>query len=198
MRLLLCALLFTHLFPVLEARAADIPEPPVVTVTLEGGPVRMLVTPSGTGPSLADMDAVVHVVLVDQSGVPIWHFPYQDIWLDDTGDGSVSLCRNSSLADANTDSAGHTTISGAMAAGGSTQTGLAVRVLGVAYLDQPVDISVNSPDHDGNLVVDIADLGQLGVDYAGPYRFRWDLTHDGSVDLSDVASFARHFGDTCP
>jgi hypothetical protein len=89
---------------------ADVPDLPNVTVTLEGSPGTLLVTPARAGPTLAQRGMVVHVVIHDALDRPIVGFPFQDIWLDDVGDGSLSLCNGGSSADLNTDHDGHTTI----------------------------------------------------------------------------------------
>ena len=60
-------------------------------------------------------------------------------------------------------------------------------------------LSVNSPDINGDLVVDLVDLGMFAGDYNNAsYDFRSDLTGDGIENLADIGEFAMYNGDECP
>ena len=56
----------------------------------------------------------------------------------------------------------------------------------------------DSPDWKGDLVVNMADLGELGIAYATGYDFAWDLVYDGVINFADIAEFGLHLGEACP
>jgi len=59
-------------------------------------------------------------------------------------------------------------------------------------------VRVNSPDIDGDGVVDVGDVVMFAQDYFGAYAYRSDLRCDGHIDLSDVARMAAAVGATYP
>jgi len=61
------------------------------------------------------------------------------------------------------------------------------------YCAQNLDLGlkVNSPDLDGDLLVNLADLTLFARDYFGPYNYRSDLYWNGAVDLADIVYFSR-------
>jgi hypothetical protein len=168
------------------------------SATLQGGPLTLRMSPARTAPSIGDLGAAVHVEIRNADDQPIASFPLQDLWLDDVGDGSITLCAGGSVADANTDADGQTTITGAIAGGGSSEAGLYLYVVGTPLQQDLLDIAVNSADLDGNLVVDLSDLAAFATDFANGYAFRSDLAFDGELDLSDLGVFSIHYGETCP
>lgn len=89
-----------------------------------------MVTPGGSAPALVDQGVMVWAQVLDVEDQPVPNFPSQDIWLDDSGDLSLGLCKGGSHADANTDADGITTISGAVFAGGFTPGGTQVWIAG--------------------------------------------------------------------
>lgn len=173
---------------------AGIPDETQSTATSNAG--TLLIVPSGAGPTLADANAVISVHVVDANGDDIVGYPFQDIWVDDAGDGSISLCNGGSVADANTNATGDATISGGIAGGGWTQAGLRVYLAGVAITGSlALSIDVNSCDIDGNLVVGLNDLGEFALNFSGGagYAFRSDFIPDGVINLADVGEFAIHY-----
>lgn len=56
---------------------------------------------------------------------------------------------------------------------------------------------VNSPDINGDLVVNLQDIQLFVADYHGAYSFRSDFNFDGEVDLSDLAVLTGGVGATC-
>ena len=56
----------------------------------------------------------------------------------------------------------------------------------------------NSPDIDGNLIVNLGDLGLFADNFFGEYDFRSDFYWDGVLNLSDVGRMATTFGEVCP
>ncbi len=55
----------------------------------------------------------------------------------------------------------------------------------------------NSPDIDGSLSVDLADIPYLAADYQGPYNYRSDFDFDGAIGLTDIAVMAGALGVAC-
>jgi hypothetical protein len=178
------------------ARAGFLPDPSLSTATSNNG--HTYIAADGTGPSLASAGLTITVTLRDAVGVPISNFPFQDIWVGSDVPGDVVLCYQGSLADKNTDAAGMTTISGPIVGGGSTQAGLRVYASGLAIDTSPLPISVNSPDINRDLWVDIADLGPFAVDYInGHYDYEIDFNGDGAENLVDLGIFVMHNGMGC-
>lgn len=179
---------------------AGVPDPGASTVYTNGGEATL--TPGGLAQSLATYGVTVTVTVRDGSGLAIPAFPAADIWLDDIGNGDINLCQSGSTADAQTDGAGFTTISGVMAGGGWTQSGMSVYVSGVAVTggSGPVlNIDLNSPDITRDRIVDLGDISLFQSDVLPPNNaFRSDYTHDGIVDLGDISLFSSWIGDSCP
>jgi hypothetical protein len=195
-RLLSLAVAGTMLLGLSSLAAAGIPDDTLSTATSAGGTV--LVTPAGTGDTLGSKGATISVNVQDVNGVAIAGYPFQDIWADDIGNGDVALCQGGSVADANTDASGNTTISGAIAGGGSTQAGMKVYLAGTPLAGAALAINVNSPDITGDLKVDLADIGQFATDFSGAYDFRSDFVADGVINLADVGQLGLHNGEVCP
>jgi hypothetical protein len=185
------------------AASAGIPDDTTSTATSAGGIV--MITPSGAGASLASHGATVTVTVLDVGSLPVANYPFQDIWLDDVGNGEISLCQGGSSADANTNASGVTTIGGVISGGGFTlitQVWIAGTPLTAPMTDGLPSPSAsspafNSPDIDGSLGVDIVDFGTFGADF-GSTQFRSDLVADGVVDISDFGTFGTSFGQVCP
>lgn len=168
--------------------------------TATSNPGHLLISPKGTGPSLAEADVVITLTLLDGTGTPISNYPFQDMWVDDDGNGDIFMCHQASLADHNTDAAGVTTFSGSFTGGGWTQNGLRVYVAGMPIANDLLAIDVASPDYNRDNRVDIVDLGQFAMDYIDvEYDFWCDFNGDGAEDLADLGIFAAHHGTLgCP
>ena len=162
-------------------------------------PGVLLIRPDGAGPTLLDRGCEIELVVLNTSLIPIEGYPYQDMWLDDVGNGDLSICVGGALADANTDADGRTWFTGAVAGGGWTQAGILVYLGGTPLEGLPLDIQVNSPDIDGDTAVGLTDLGIFAEDYAsGEMPFRSDFVHDGVLNLSDIAVMADALQARCP
>ena len=58
---------------------------------------------------------------------------------------------------------------------------------------------MNSADITGDRVVNIADVGEFGVDFgSGAFAFRSDFIDDGELNIADVGEFALHNQEVCP
>lgn len=165
----------------------------------------ILVCPQGDGESLAEVGATI-TVQVSLECVTISGLPPEDIWVFGC-DSGMTLCapaRRAIDADRPSDENGFTTVSGTIRAGGSS-TGLFLAVRGwVATGDCPcqelicLPITVVSPDIDGNLIVDLVDLGVFAGTYPPqPYASSSDFNGDGVINLLDVSLFAKHWQHSC-
>lgn len=203
---LLSALL---VLPVLAA-ASPVPDLDNSTATLYyHGPVSLCVVPGGGGDLLSEartldgtpVDATVHVWIYDGMANPIFAFPWEDIWLESTA-GSLAACYPLGvMADAATDFDGYTSFSGALSAGGHSAVGekLQVLIVGTPVDCCDLDIRFNSPDVNGDRVVDLTDVFLFSQAYlSGAYEYAADFFADGVLDLSDLVVFSRHVNASCP
>lgn len=194
--------------------AADIPPLPYAEVSVATeGPLSLLCTPDGSGISFTQVfdstgqpvDGTITMTLYDDSppwGDPVAFFPAEDIWLEDMA-GYLVSCPGGTIPDGNTDANGTTTWTGVLHAGGHSEpvggNHLAIMVMGgnIEGGDLP-NFRLNSPDLNGDLVVNLTDVAQFTMGYYGPYAYQVDLHWDGTVNLSDLAELARAVGATCP
>ena len=195
-RLLSLAAASIMLLGLASLASAGIPDDTNSTATSASGAV--LVTPAGTGTPLSNAGLTISVNVRDSNDDPIAGYPFQDIWADDVGNGDIALCQGGSVADGNTNASGDATISGAFAAGGSTQAGLQVYLAGTPLAGAALGIDLTSCDITGDLKVDLAVIGEFGTDFSGAYNFRSDFTVDGTVNLADVGELGIHNGEVCP
>jgi hypothetical protein len=159
----------------------------------------IFVCPAGDGPTLASQGLTITVTLEDAGGDPIAGFPFEDIWVGDCGSGDMALCAGGSVADANTNANGMTTISGALAAGGCAQGGLCVYVAGSVISGSVLPIDVVSPDLNGDLSVDLLDVAAfVNLYFSGNYEFCVDFDGNSDLNMCDMALFLEHQNHVCP
>lgn len=151
------------------------------------------------GGPLVTTDATITLTLRDSAGYPIVYFPAEDLWIE-SSNGGMARCPGGSIAEANTDYDGQTRWSGSFRAGGWSTGSLQVYVNGSPVTDGAVAIRVNSPDIDGNLSVDLADVAVFASHYFGfdHYDYSCDYNFDGALNLSDIALLANGVGTVCP
>jgi hypothetical protein len=168
--------------------------------------LTLLVRPDGAGrsfdaaflPGGATADATLTLELRNANWEPVPNFPREDVWLEAVDDGLVP-CLGGTIADADTDALGITHWQNPLCAGGVSQGPTIVLVNGALIeLTSPVALGFNSPDLNGDLVVNLTDLALFAGDYFGPYAFRSDLYRDTQINLHDLAVFAPAFGASCP
>ena len=175
-------------------------------VTAPGG--SLLVCPCGDGHTLAQMynplggvvDGTIHVELLNLYADPMVNYPAEDIWLTSTG-GNFAFVEPGTIADHATDMAGHTEFVEPLAAGGhraGSDGPLVVYVAGTAMLTPISLVTINSPDINGDLRVDLTDVTLFATDYVDGYANQSDLVRDGVVNLADLSAFATHIGHNCP
>ena len=176
---------------------AGIPDETQSSAVSAGGVV--LITPGGTGGSIADEGATITVTVLDAGGLPVPNFPFQDIYLGHPGDNSIVLCQGGSTADFNTNANGVPTLSCVISGGGFSPT-TQVYINGTPLSginNPPLTVGLNSPDINGDLNVNLNDFSAFGVDFGGN-AFRSDYVYDGVVNLGDFSRFGQTFGETCP
>ena len=158
----------------------------------------VLISPGGLAPSLAEQGVAIEAVVwyVD-STYPCVNYPWEDLTIGASGSGTLNFCGLYPVADSDTDEFGRVTLDGTPFGGGHDTAGIRVLIAGVPY-DEILPIAVNSPDIDGNLVVDIGDFALFGLDFGRDDAFRSDFVHDGIVDIADFSLFGLHFGESCP
>ena len=60
-------------------------------------------------------------------------------------------------------------------------------------------MSYNSPDINGDLIVNLTDISLFAVDFFGAvYMYRSDFNYDGAINLTDLAMLAPTIGVPCP
>jgi hypothetical protein len=139
----------------------------------------------------------VTVTVFDCNGDPLTDYPAEQITFHDPRD-EIQFCATF-MADHATDAQGQTTFSGAVAGGGWGIENVLVLVHTAGFIYPELPLSFNSPDINGDLVVDLADVGLFAQDFGnGAYDFRSDFTHDGVENLSDVGRLVQHYGESCP
>jgi hypothetical protein len=75
-----------------------------------------------------------------------------------------------------------------------------IGVTGLALVSDPgMDIQFNSADINGDLVVNLVDVGAFSGPYgSGTYQYALDFRWDGVLNLADVARLSVGLGTTCP
>jgi len=144
----------------------------------------------------------IQIQLIDRNGLPMPGIPPTDIWFQPfSGSEVLSFKPGTWGTDFPTDLTGSTITTLQLSAGGCVQLGLQCVVLdpiGIAViLQNPVvhPINFNSPDLNGDLVVNLTDLAIFGAAYGKPAAYTWccDYNDDGVVNLSDLAIFGTHY-----
>ncbi len=178
--------------------------------------VQLMVTPGGNGPTFDEAsyfggisaDATLRIQIWIQDGsspFPLVGFPGEDIWLEAPG---LVPCIGGSSAEGDTDTQGWVTFINPLRMGGwmdpeGEPQSFRVMLSGDWLRDETGGLLapgmvLNSPDINGDLVIDLGDLGLFATDFFGAYNFRSDFFWDGVLNLADVGRLAASFGDQCP
>jgi len=149
-------------------------------------------------PGETDVNATITANLCDINGDPVFLYPASDVWLEsnDLSKAGFTYCAGGTNADADSDINGDTTFSGTLFAGYSGE-GAKVLVNGTV-INAPLDIKFNSPDINGDLLVNLTDVILFATDYYGVYNYRSDFYWDGNLNLSDIVILAVHNTHDCP
>lgn len=182
---------------------ADIVDPCKSEAQLNAGatPVALYACPQGDTPSFASQGWSIDIVVRDRGDNPVPAIPAADFWLVDCNPvNDIALCGGaaSTNADGPTDAAGMTSMSSATFAGGGCANRIAVVVQGLIIgCEAPacLDVSVRTPDLNGDLTVGLVDLSLMAAAYPPqPYGECADFDLNGIVNLQDLAHFSLHFG----
>jgi hypothetical protein len=101
------------------------------------------------------------------------------------------------VADASTDALGETTFSNPIAGGGNSLGEVVMVMVAGAPLVQTVNVTFNSADINGDLVVNLSDITPFAQMLAGTYSYDGDFNNDGVINLSDIVRFTPGIGTTC-
>lgn len=172
-----------------------------------GTTATLLVVPDGSGPPLSQarlhngslIDRVLHLQAFDDLGTPVYQLE-PDHWTLAWQDGGVHACGGTLQPDRTTGADGMTEWALPLRAGGYSRSLVRVTWHGQPLLtNNGLVLQVNSPDLNGDLVVDLLDVTLFAQDYfADDYRFRSDLHADGDVNISDIVPMVQHLGARCP
>jgi hypothetical protein len=182
--------------------SAEIPDLELSTAEVATAGAVLFVRPDGNGHTfnqarLANgtvVDATITLTLVNYLGDPLPGYPAEDIWLETSGDGLV-FPAGGTIADAATNASGQTEWFNPLSAGGCTIGETTVVLVAGQPLNQDgLELAFISPDIDGNLIVNLADLSTFSAAYSGAYNPCADMFYDSIVNLSDLALFSQAYG----
>lgn len=172
-------------------------------------PVSIWILPDGAGLPLdqaqgqggVTVPMSIQVLLLDTMGSPLTTVEPDEVWLEDL-QGEVSLCLPGWHPDVWNQAAGEFFFTGSPAGGGSrahddNNNPFLVMVCNVPLFSPVYNLAVNSPDINGDLVVDLLDLSLFGQDFHGVYAYRSDFVWDGQVNLLDLAVLGSALGLEC-
>jgi hypothetical protein len=202
-------ILLAPLVLLVASASANIPDLALSTAQIPDGPVPryLMVAPDGSGPAMteatvdggATVDATITLTLVDGNGDPVYLFPGEDLWLEDMA-GELAYCYGGMNADASADENGQTTFSGPFNCGYQNAPGneLQVFVAGSPLIGPSLPVHFNSPDLNGDLVVNLTDIVLFAMMLAGNYDWAGDLNHDQTINLVDIVLMSYAVGAGCP
>jgi len=190
----------------------------VVFAPTQEGSIHM--TPDGDGAPLSEarqldnsvVDATIRVRLVNSWLDPIANFPFEDLWLQfDLDEGTAAGCVSYGgsyeggvfLADSSTSADGWTEFALPLRGGGWSEGPVWIYLNGGPAMAPdfitwpPLPLRANSPDLNGDLLVNLSDIAPFTMDLFGEYHYRSDLMWDGVINLADVVLFTRSIGVVC-
>lgn len=190
---------------------AGIPDLTLSTATTAAtSQVSVYSLPNGNGKALTaakaissttPVNATITLTLKDGNGDPIFLYPSEDMWLE-TSLGGLVHCAGGTVASASTNALGVTTFVNAILGGKQSNRVSAektiVLISGTPLSGSQLDILFNSPDIDGNLVVNLSDTVLYAQNATGAYHYRSDFFFDNAINLSDTVLYAQGIGAVCP
>ncbi len=168
-------------------------------------PVSLFSLPDGSGKPLIqaqyasgeEVDASITLTILDCAGTAIAGIPGEDLWLKSADDGVVH-CGYGACADSNTDINGTTHWTQPLFAGGHSNAGCYIDLVGVVLGDLHFPLYVTSADLNGDGQVNLSDIGRFSEYFFGTYDFAADFNYDGQLNLADVGRLAVGVGTSCP
>ena len=168
-------------------------------------PLSLFILPGGAGQALTEAylpggqttDATITITVIDDFLNPVPLFPREDMWLE-SDDGAMISCSGGAIADTDTDANGQAMWSNPICAGSWSVAPMYVMISGIRVPGDGLPLSVNSADLDGNLLINLADVGIFAADLAAGYHYRSDFNFDGVINLIDVARMAGGVATTGP
>ena len=150
----------------------------------------------GGGP----VDATIEVIIANNTGQGLGGITASSIWLEETG---INWCDAGNIADFDTDATGYTEFAMPPCGGGCsdnmTLSGYLMIGSPTPFNENPLPhIMFNSPDTNGDLVVDLIDLSEFAAAYFAPATYCFDYYWDGQMTLQDLALFSQHYTHSCP
>jgi len=189
-----------------SASADELPDYAASTASIPTWNGSIWVSPGGNGPDMAHgfgpsgepADVRITLILIDGMGNPIANYPREDMWLVSAW-GGLSRCPMGTAPDTTTDENGQTVFSGPFHAGGSNRSpeGIRVMISGSPLQSPALALSINSPDVNGDLVVNLSDVVNMAQALQSGYDWRYDFNNDGAINLHDIVVFAGSFGMHC-
>ncbi len=183
--------------------SAGIVDPAYSSATCVGAPGTMTVAPGGFDSFVSPVDFTIWVELLDSGSNPV-SVVTSDISVSDP---EIVWCAGGVLADSSTypPDEGHTTFTGTPRGGVALNavcgSAITMDVIAVGNLIASFDLSVNSPDLNGDGNVTVADFGIFASVFQGTYACA-DFDESGgspSVTVADFAIFASFFNiSSCP
>ncbi len=140
-------------------------------------------------PGGAVVDATITVTLVDNAMNPIFAYPFDDMWLQTSGNGLV-YCASGTTADAATNAQGQATWSTTLAGGGNSFGELTLVMIAGSPLANTVNVIYNSADLNGDLICNLVDLSAFSAIFNGAYNFDADFDYNNVVNLVDLNTLA--------
>jgi hypothetical protein len=170
--------------------------------TMVDAPWTMTIAPGGMDGFLNPEDHTIDVYVRDGANAPV-ELLAEDIWLEHP---DVVWCPGGVIADSSTyaPDAGHTTFTGTPHGGiafGADCSAIAMEVFAAGVSIEALPLSVNSPDIDGNLQVDIIDFCGFGDLYNcfSDCDLCLDYDESGTIDIADFGIFATlYHASFCP
>jgi len=174
--------------------------------TLATADVSIMICPACDGNSFGAaftfggdlMVATIQVIIANNVGQPLEGIAADTIWIDADG---VNWCTAGNISDYDTDVGGLTEFILPPCGGGcSTDYLNGYLLIGspTPFNENPLSIKFNSPDTNGDLVVDLIDLAAFAEAYFLPATYCFDYYWDGAMTLQDLALFSQHYTHACP
>jgi len=188
-------------------------------VRLSDVEVSLMILPDGSGTPFDDataqyggqIDASMELAIWNESGNLVTGLPASDFVLqsDDLTAGILQGCLTTTdhglIPLEGTDDQGHLFFDEPLVGGGWSEGPLRMEIQGNSLIfpisdssQGPVfDIRFNSPDINGDLMVNLSDIVLFTQDLEGEYHYRSDFRWDGVINLSDIVRMTQGLGVSC-